>query len=511
MTDTQRFLLLSILIGAFAGLLVTAFHIAIELVSWSALGLPTGARRWSTVLSPCLGAGLAGLFVRWVAPSARGSGIIYTKSAIYVSDGYIPATSIAGKFTACVASIGSGAPLGPEDPALQMGAGVASVLGRVFTLARDDMRHIAPVGAAAGIAAAFNTPITAVLFVIEEVLSGWSAGVFGSIVLSAASASVVSRAFLGDDPLFTVPDMALRAPAELVIAAGIGLVAGVLSRVYAGSLLSLKERAKSWPAGVAPALPFVAGLLTGLVALVLPGVLGAGYRGIDAALHSEFPWLTLIALALAKTALTAVSFGSGVPGGLFAPTLFVGAMLGGGLGGLAAFYWPLAPGAMSAYVLIGMGAFFAAVFRTPMTSIFMVFEVSATYVIILPVMIANTVAYLVSRALMRHSLFESLGTEEGVRFPSVQEMRARRAPRVEDIMQPLDGRDVSGLDEVHPDEPIDAALLKLRAAQALAVVSRGAPPVVLGIISRDDVRKWLWPDPAEHRPAGTPGSAEEPG
>ncbi len=510
MSDTQRFLLLSILIGLAAGLLVTTFHIAIELVSWQVLGVWAGATRWPVIVAPAIGGGMAALFVRFAAPSAQGSGISYTKTAIYVSDGYIPATSVAGKFVACAASIGSGAPLGPEDPALQMGAGVASLLGRAFRLTRDHMRLIAPVGAAAGIAAAFNTPITAVLFIIEEVLSGWNAGVLGSIVLSAVSASVVTRSFLGDQPLFRVPDFRLTDPSELLVYAAIGLMGGVLGALYTRGMLWWRSRAHGLPTPAAVALPFAAGLAVGVVAWWIPGVLGAGYSVIDSALHDEFAWPMLLALGLAKAGLTALCFGAGVPGGLFAPTLFTGAMIGGGLGGLATGFWPVPTSPPSAYVLVGMGTFFAAVFRTPVTSIFMVFEVSATYVIILPMMVANTVAYLVSRALESRSLLDGLGRQDGMRFPSPEEVRERRGLRVEDFMAPLPDHVAEGLPEIHPDEPVDVALAALRSHPALLVVSRGTPPRALGLLSRSGVVDWIGVDEPKDRddPSLAPENAQ---
>jgi chloride channel protein, CIC family len=538
--DTQRYLLLSILIGLFAGLLVTIFHVTIDMLSWRILGTPIGASPWATVLGPTIGAFAAAMFVRYGVPSAQGSGITYTKSAIYVSDGYIPSSSVFGKFVACAVSIGSGAPLGPEDPALQMGAGVASRLGRILQLSRDHMRQIAPVGAAAGIAAAFNTPITAVLFVIEEVLSGWDAGVLGSIVLAVGSASVVTRTFLGDEPLFQVPSFTLTDPSELLLYAGIGLAGGLAGALYTRGLLALRARARRASPWTVPVLPLAAGLAVGLTGLLLPQVLGAGYGAIDAALHDEFPWGLLLALGVAKAVLTAVCFSAGVPGGLFAPTLFVGAMLGGGIGGLAAGYWPAPTSPPSAYVLVGMGTFFAAVFRTPMTSIFMVFEVSATYVIILPVMVANTVAYLVSRGLQTQSLFEGLTRQDGARFPTAErrERRTRslerlmtmadypRAPRSatlgavrqlhtsapldfiivdagaagEQLVRVPEGEPSSSddtpldrlardhaLEELHPDDMLDDALELLGHHPVIAIVGRGAPTRVLGVLHREHV------------------------
>jgi CIC family chloride channel protein len=202
LSETQRFLLLALFIGIFSGLLVVCFHITIDWVSWTTLGALSGRYRFGRLLTPALGAVAASFLVMKVFPRAHGSGINQTKAAIYTWNGYVPSSTIAGKFIACAIAIGTGNSLGPEDPSLQMGAGIASLLGRLFQLERSSMRLIAPVGAAAGIAAAFNTPITGVLFVMEEVLADWSATTVGSIVLAAVSAVVTMRAFLGNEPLF---------------------------------------------------------------------------------------------------------------------------------------------------------------------------------------------------------------------------------------------------------------------------------------------------------------------
>lgn len=542
MSDTQRFLLLSIFIGLFSGLIVVCFHVAIERLSWLVLGNPPGRNGLLSIVGPMLGAGGAGLLVHYVFRAARGNGVNHTKSAIYISDGYIPSSTVIGKFLACSLSIGSGNPLGPEDPALQMGAGTASILGRAFRITRAQMRLIAPIGAAAGIGAAFNTPITAVLFVIEEILAGWNAGVLGSIVLAAVSAVVVSRSFLGDQPLFRVPEFTLTHPSELLVYAGVGLVGGLLGAVHVRALGGLRGRVRRQDDRRRLLMPFGSGLIVGLVGLVAPDVLGAGYLAIDGALHNEFSWQVMLQLGLIKAALVAITFASGTPGGLFAPTLFVGAMLGGGLGGVAHAYWPVPTSDVSAYVLIGMGTFFAAVFRTPMTSIFMVFEVSATYAIILPVMIANTVAYLVSRSLQPEGVFDLVSHQDGTPLPSPEHDRQKARLLVEDVMQPLDGivtfdpltrigeaaERVApstsplalvaqlprgwvpvGLDElrtagnvdglatvgslvrdrpvrgVHPDETLDPAMRILATQPAVPVVSRSRPLRLLGVITVD--------------------------
>ena len=434
-SETQRFLLLAILIGLFAGLSFVCFHISMDYLSWFILGSPVGENRLATVLGPALGGGLASLLVLWFFRTAQGSGVNHTKAALYISDGHVPAGTVFGKFIACSLSIGSGNSLGPEDPALHMGAGIGSWLGRTFGLARENMRRIAAVGAAAGIAAAFNTPITAVLFVIEEVIGAWNTAVMGSTVLSAVSAVVVSRYFLGNEPLFRVPDFQLTHPSELLIYAGLGLVGGVLAAFFVRGITRLRALFGQQESRIRYARSFAAGLFVGAIGLWVPQIMGAGYEAVDSALHDQFPWGFLLVLGLAKLVATAVCFGAGTPGGMFAPTLFSGAMIGGAIGGLARLYWPFPTSPGDAYVLVGMGTFFAGVFRAPMTSVFMVFEVSATYVIIVPVMIANTIAYLISRQLQPVPFFSVIAQMEGLDLPSTEQLREEQVLRVEDAMQ----------------------------------------------------------------------------
>jgi CIC family chloride channel protein len=487
-TDTHRFLLLSICIGVFAGLLVVCFHFAIDLVAWSTLATPVGAATLATVLSPAIGGGLAAMLVLLVFREAAGSGLTHTKAALYISDGFVPFRTVGAKFVACALAIGTGNSLGPEDPALQMGAGVASRLGRAFQLSREHVRLIVPVGAAAGIAAAFNTPITAVLFVVEEVIGSWNASVLGSIVLSAVSAVVVGRWFLGDQPLFRAPTFELTHPSELVLYAMVGLLGGLLGTLFVRTLGTLRGRLSDAPRTRRLLQPFAAGLVVGTVGLFLPEVMGAGYGSIDSALHDQFGWRTLFVLGLTKMAVTAVCFAAGTPGGMFAPTLFIGAMIGGGIGSLAQVYWPVPSSPPSAYVLVGMGTFFAAVFRAPMTSVFMVFEVSASYVIILPVMVANLVAYLVARKLHPVTFFDMVAAQDGLQLPSQERQREQRPLRVEDAMQVTPAAQVVEQRQplLYPDESLDRALRLFQSHEALLVVSRQDSRCVLGVLTVDD-------------------------
>ncbi|HUB32022.1 MAG TPA: chloride channel protein [Bryobacteraceae bacterium] len=488
LNETQRFLLLAILIGVFSGLLVTCFHIVIDLLGWYSLGALSEKFRFGRLISPALGALVATFLATRVFPAARGSGVNQTKAALYISDGYVPASTVIGKFAACSIAIGSGNSLGPEDPSLQMGAGVASLLGRVFRLGRKNMRMIAPVGAAAGIAAAFNTPITGVIFVMEEVVAAWNAGVVGSTVLAAVSSVVVVRWFLGNEPLFRVPSFSLESPSELVIYAAIGVAGGLLSALFIKLIEILRGRLERLARRNELAEALIGGVCVGIAGLWVPQVMGAGYDAVDSALHGQFRWEYLLILAGLKLVVTLLCFGAGVPGGMFAPALFMGAMLGGGLGGMARHYWGSPTSAAGAYVLVGMGTFFAGVFRAPMTSIFMVFETSASYVIILPVMIASTISYFISRSLHPLPFFTMLARQEGVDLPSAEEFRTTEVLHVEDVMQPLPpGISLDGAPSIYPDVPLDTAMRLLAASPLLRVISRADHAKPIGVLSLQDI------------------------
>jgi chloride channel protein, CIC family len=434
MSEESLFLLLSVIIGLFSGLVVVCFRILME---WTRIGL-LGSSLFPSWLRVLLVPMIAGFAVAALAtrvfPLVRGSGVNQTKSAVYVDDGYIPFRTVIGKFIACSLAIGSGQSLGPEDPSLQMGAGIASLLGRRFRLSRSKVRLIAPVGAAAGLAAAFNAPVSAVIFVIEEVIGTWTAGVLGAIALAAASSVVVTRLFLGSQPLFRTPTYTLVHPVELLSYAILGVGGGLVSVLFVKLIGYARPRLRKLPHWTYYVQPAAAGLLIGFIGIRLPHVLGAGYDYIDQAMHGQFVWYVLFLLVFAKIFATAASFCSGAPGGMFAPTLFIGAMLGAGIGGAEHIVFPSLTGPVGAFALVGMGTLFAGFLRVPLTSVFMVLEVSGNYSIILPVIISNTIAYLISRSLQPVPLFDLLSRQEGVELPSMEKLREEQMLRVEDAM-----------------------------------------------------------------------------
>ncbi len=430
------FLLLAVIIGLFSGLAVVCFQIAIDLTRIKLLGSSLAPGPVRVILVPVLAGLLVAGLVLFVFPRVRGSGVNQTKAAVYIYDGYIPFSTVIGKFLTCALAIGSGQSLGPEDPSLQIGAGIASAIGRRLRLSREKVRLIAPVGAAAGLAAAFNAPISAVLFVIEEVIGSWSAAVLGAIVLSAVSSVMVLRLFLGEEPLFRVPPFHMVHPIELLAYAILGVIGGFASLAFIKLVTYLRLRSKAMPEWTHYVQPAAAGLLIGIMGIWLPQVMGAGYDIIDQALHAEFTWKLLILLAIFKILATSFSFSSGTPGGMFAPTLFIGAMIGGAVGGVEHTFFPQLGGTASGFALVGMGVLFASFLRVPMTSVFMVLELSGNYSIILPVMISNTIAYLISVKYQPVPLFDILSRQDGTDLPSMEEQRERTTLHVEDAMRP---------------------------------------------------------------------------
>ncbi len=436
--EERIFLILSIFIGVISGLLVVSFRMAIEWLSVLLLGSSPGRHQPRLIIVPAAAGLVIALLTRYVFPNVRGSGINQTKAALYISNGYISFRTVIGKFLLSALAIGSGHSLGPEDPSLQIGAGVASLISRRVGMSKEKLRIFAPIGAAAGLAAAFNAPISAILFVIEEVIGQWSAAVLGSIVLSAVSSVVVARAFWGSEPMFRIPAVTLRDPRELLAYAALGIVGGFSSLIFAKSLSYLRPKLRSQPQWSQLIQPAMAGLLVGGIGyLGFTQVMGAGYEAIDQAMHSQFVWQMLLLLALLKIIATTLSFSSGTPGGMFAPTLFIGAMLGAAVGSFEKIYFPHLTGSIGSYALVGMGVLFAAFLRAPLTSVFMVLEVSGNYSIVLPVILANTIAYLISRALQPVPILEQFTHQDGLDLPSMEELREESNLHLEDAMQPV--------------------------------------------------------------------------
>jgi CIC family chloride channel protein len=471
MREDRFFLVLAVLIGIFSGLSVVCFRLAIEWTQITLLGsslIPSFPR---VVLAPTI----AGLVVAFLAirvfPAVRGSGVNQTKAAVYISNGYIPFVTVIGKFITCGLAIGSGQSLGPEDPSMQMGAGIASLIGRKLRLSQEKLRLIAPVGAAAGLAAAFNAPISAVLFVIEEVIGGWSAGALGAIVLGAVSSVVTMRYFLGPDSLFRVPPFRVASAREVLAYVALGVAGGFASLLLLKWIAYARPKLMALPPWTHYLQPAAAGLLIGLIGIRFPQVMGAGYAIVDQAMHGQFTWKILLVLAALKLLATGFSFLSGTPGGTFAPTLFIGAMLGGAVGAIEHHFFTGLTGTVGTFALVGIGTLFAGFLRTPITAVFMVIELSGNYTAILPVIISTMVAYGISRAYQKVPLFDLLARQDGTVLPSIEERREMMSLAVEDAMRTdivvlcEPGETITEIAKRAEAQPTFALLLRMRAGE----------------------------------------------
>ncbi len=465
--DRRLFLVLPIFIGILSGLLVVCFRISIEWIRLAVIGKYMRAGDWRLIAVPGAIGLIVAILVQYAFPAARGSGINQTKAAMYVHDGYISMRTMFGKFICTALALGSGYSLGPEDPSLQIGAAISSTISRRFRLSPEHLRLFAPVGAAAGLAAAFNAPITALLFVIEEIVGNWNASVLGSIVLAAISGDAVSRWFFGDAPLFRVPNLEMRDPRELLAYGTLGVAGGIAALIFSGALRQLRPRLTRMPGWTRIVQPPLAGLAIGLIGyLGFPQIMGVGYESINQAINGGLGWKLLFALAALKMLATTMGFASGTPGGMFAPTLFVGAMLGTGIGSLQEIWLPHLTGPIGAYTLAGMGVLFAAFLRAPLTSVFMVLEVSGNYSIVAPVILANTIAYLIARKFDPVPIFEAFTRQDGLDLPSMEEIREEERLHIEDAL----GRPI-GFSEVSLDIPVLPSTQPLREALCEAEAS----------------------------------------
>ncbi len=507
--DERLFLVLSIFIGILSGLLVVCFRVAINWIQVLTLGSAPHAGQFRLLFVP-MGVGVVvAALVQLVFPGARGSGINQTKAALYIYNGYISFRTVIGKFITSALSIGGGFSLGPEDPSLQIGAGVASMVSRRLNLSRERLRMFAPIGAAAGLAAAFNAPISAILFVVEEVIGRWSAAVLGSIVLSAISSVVVARWFWGAEPMFRIPSVTLKGPRELLAYTVLGFAGGIASILFSKALGYSRPRLRALPRWTWYIQPPIAGLIVGAIAFFgAPQVMGPGYNVIDQAMHGQFTWKFLLALALLKILATTISFSSGTPGGMFAPTLFIGAMLGASIGTFEKIFFPNFPISIASYALVGMGVLFAAFLRVPLTSVFMVLEVSGNYSIVLPVILANTIAYLVSRSLQPYPIFETFTHQDGLDLPSMEEQREESVLHLEDALRPVNVPIFSGtatLREVSAklaaaDAPvllvqlIDGSWYAMKRAEYTSIAAIQTPDTLLETTLKPDRAPLLFPD-----------------
>jgi CIC family chloride channel protein len=424
-TERQRLLFVTILAGGVCGLAAVAFHLSImgleSLLIDRANAAPGHSWIWLTILCPAIGGLVAGVGLTYFAPAAAGSGIPQVKVAYTLRSGYVTVRETIGKFILCAIQIGSGASLGLEGPTVQVCAGVSSILARLARLSPKNTRRMASVGMAAGIAAAFNAPIAAVTFTLEELIGDLDQSMLSGVIVAAALAAVVEHSILGSNPVFHVQgNYALGKSSSLVWYALLGLLAAIVSVAFTDSLLGLRawfRRLSSVPRWVQPA---IGGAATGGLAVVaflffhLNGIAGDPYKTLTLALTGKMTVTAMAVFCLLKLASTVCSYSSGGSGGIFAPALFMGAMLGGAVGYMDVTVFHHSSDSIGAFAVVGMGAVFAGIVRAPMTSVLIIFEMTGGYGLVLPLMIANMSAFALARHWRRVAVYEALLAQDGI-------------------------------------------------------------------------------------------------
>ena len=414
--EDKVLLVLTLIIGAVVGLVIAGFIYLTETLG--SRMYPAGGAAWRRLVIPTAGSLITGYLLSRYFPNARGSGIPQTKAALFLRDGFISFRTVVGKFFLSSTSLASGIALGREGPSVQIGAGLASVLGRRLGLGPANIRQLVPIGAAAALAAAFNTPVAAVLFTLEEVMGDLHAPVLGSIVLSSATSWIVLHLLLGDEPLFHVPAYQLVSPVEFISYAVLGIVGGIVSVCFVKLLLLIRKTFKALPKWSDWLQPAAGGLLVGVMGWFVPEVLGVGYGHVSEALNGQMALELMALLVVLKLVATAACYGTGNAGGIFGPSLFIGAMLGGAVGSAAHQLFPDYTGSVGAYALVGMGAAFAGIVRVPLASVIMIFEMTRDYSIIVPLMISNLMSFYISYRLQKEPIYEALAHQDGLHLPS---------------------------------------------------------------------------------------------
>jgi chloride channel protein, CIC family len=419
--EDRRFFLLIPTVGLVAGLLALGVESLIGLVRgllWGSRGdlLATAqaAPAWLVVAAPAAGGLLIGLVVWFTRQPVTGQGMSVLIEAVALRQGSVPRRPVLTSAVAAIFTVGAGGSLGREGPMIRVGAMISSWLGGRLGMSAHRMKILVGCGAAAGLAAAYNIPVGGALFAMEVILGNFALEIFGPIVIASVISTLVARSVRGDVPIYAAPDYVLVSGWELFAYLGLGIVGALASILFVWGVRGgrgLFDRLSFIPLGLQPAVGLA---LVGALALYVPHVLGSGFESITMALHEDFPFFLLLLLPLAKIAATALTAGSGGAGGMFAPALFVGAMVGGAYGHAVHSLWPAATATPGAYAAVGMAAITAGSSHAPISSILILFEFTGNYDLILPLMIASITASVLARGMSRHSIYEESLRRRGV-------------------------------------------------------------------------------------------------
>jgi CIC family chloride channel protein len=431
---------LGVIVGLAAGFGAVGFRYLINFFQTLAYGgendlleLVVNLPWYYRVAVPAIGGLIVGPLVYFFAREAKGHGVPEVMEAVALKGGVIRKRVVVVKSLASAISISTGGSVGREGPIVQIGSAIGSVLGQFMKVSADRMRTLVGCGAAAGIAATFNAPIAGSMFALEVILGDFGLATFSPIVISSVVATAVSRAYLGDTPAFIVPVYELVSAWELPMYLVLGIFCAVVGVFFTKILYRIEDlfdgiKFPEYLKGL------VGGLILGVASLVFPQILGVGYGAIDMALMQQMAWWLLAVLVLVKILATSVTIGSGGSGGIFAPSLFLGAMAGGFFGIVVHQLFPNITASPGAYSIVGMGAVVSATTHGPLAAILILFEMTGSYKIILPVMLACIIATIASGQLLRDSIYTLKLARRGVDIKEGKEVNVLKSMFVKDVM-----------------------------------------------------------------------------
>ncbi len=480
--------LLAVAIGVMAGLAAIGFRYAIDFVQRLGFGfsgervasLASALPEWRILLVPTAGGLLIGLFVHVFMPGRRPHGVADVIEANALRGGRMSLMTGWKAALVSAVSIGAGASVGREGPVVHLGASLGAWASKRLHLGRTASRTLLGCGVAAAVAASFNVPIAGTFFALEVVVGHYALTAFAPIVIASVIGTMVSRMHYGDFPAFILPKAATIASFwEFPAFALLGVICAVMAIIFMRSVMWTEDmmartRLPRW------AWPALGGLAVGAIALLFPQVLGVGYEATDMALSELYPLGLLVALVALKMAATAISLGCGFGGGVFSPSLFIGAMVGGAYGILATSAFPDLSSGHGAYTIIGMGAVAGAVLGAPISTILMVFELTNDYAITIAVMIATSIASLITQQTRGHSFFTWQLDRRGIVVKGGQDVGLLRAIKARDLI-------AENFATVAPEAPIATVRERLQRAPWGELFVTDADGRLSGVITFSDL------------------------
>ena len=436
-------------------------------------------------LIPMAGGLIIGPLSHFFPTEAKGHGVPEVMQSIALKNGIIKPRTILLRTFASAVCIGSGGSAGREGPIVQIGSSIGSALGQLFNMSAERIKVLVGCGAAGGIAATFNAPLAGVIFSMEIILGVFSISTFTPIVISSVTATVVAHAFHGNTPAFIVPSYQIVSYWEIIFYIILGLLSGLIAQLYIVTLYWSEDYFEK-KINIHPVLkPALGGLLIGCLAIFLPQIMGNGYEVMDMALNGQMVWYITFILIFMKIIATSITLGSGGSGGVFAPSLFIGAMLGGTFGSLVHFIFPDITATKGAYALVGMGSVIAAAAHAPITNILILFELTNDYKIILPIMASCIIATSVVRYLSKDSIYTLKLRRRGINIQQGREVSIMGSIKVGDVMD----RKVETILETTPFKRILAIFSKSTNSYFPVVNSKHK---MVAILSFSDIREVMF-------------------